>query len=220
MKASTPLMWSYIGHTLWNVPICLCVCACYLRQLLTQLRAGGPWHQCGWRGAKFWRRVQRVLIPGLLEGSLSFSHSYLISLLLSRSLLLFFPSPTKCMQSWLCNSVYMWLVVWDVFCLRCHIFTVIIWGVWLSITLFKNWHSWGELQTVSVTQQWLSLQKHCTNQFQINSWQGWTNRKEDWWLHVIFKNKWKTCSEKNKQFLYLWAKINMELDLGLFWEFL
>lgn len=70
-------MWSYIGHTVWNVPICLCVCACYLRQLLTQLRAGGPWHQCGWREARFWRRVQRVLNPGLLEGSLSFSHSSL-----------------------------------------------------------------------------------------------------------------------------------------------
>lgn len=54
-----------------------CVCACYLRQLLNQLRAGGPWHQCGWREARFWRRVQRVLNPGLLEGSLSFSQFYI-----------------------------------------------------------------------------------------------------------------------------------------------
>lgn len=66
---------AYIGHAVWNVPICLCVCACYLRQLLTQLRAGGPWHQCGWREARYWRRVQPVLKPGLLEGSLTFSNS-------------------------------------------------------------------------------------------------------------------------------------------------
>lgn len=73
IKDSKSLMWPYIGHAVWNVPICLCVCACYLRQLLTQLWAGGPWHQCGWREARYWRRVQPVLNPGLLEGSLSFS---------------------------------------------------------------------------------------------------------------------------------------------------
>lgn len=60
-----------------------CVCACYLWQLLNQLKAGGPWHQCGWREARFWRRVQRVLNPGLLEGSLSFSQFYLSSLFFS-----------------------------------------------------------------------------------------------------------------------------------------
>lgn len=60
-----------------------CVCACYLWQLRNQLRAGGPWHQCGWREARFWRRVQRVLNPGLLEGSLSFSQFYLSSLFFS-----------------------------------------------------------------------------------------------------------------------------------------
>lgn len=80
-----------------NMPVC--VCACYLRQLLTQLRAGGPWHQCGWREARYWRRVQRVLNPGLLEGSLTFSHSSL-----SLSLLLFFLlSPSVCKAS--CETV-------------------------------------------------------------------------------------------------------------------
>lgn len=104
-------MWPEIGHAVWIVPICLCVCvcACYLRQLLTQLRAGGPWHQCGWREARYWRSVQRVLNPGLLEGSLSFSHSFL-------SLSPFLSSLTKCLQSFLCNSVSVWQVVWDVCC--------------------------------------------------------------------------------------------------------
>lgn len=88
-----------------NMPVC--VCACYLRQLLTQLRAGGPWHQCGWREARYWRSVQRVLNPGLLEGSLSFSHSFL-------SLSPFLSSLTKCLQSFLCDSVSVWQVVWDV----------------------------------------------------------------------------------------------------------
>lgn len=89
-----------------NMPVC--VCACYLRQLLTQLRAGGPWHQCGWREARYWRRVQRVLNPGLLEGSLSFSNS-------SLSLFLFSPL-TKCMQRFLWDSASVWKVVWDVCC--------------------------------------------------------------------------------------------------------
>lgn len=86
--------------TLWIVPICLCVCvcACYLRQLLTQLRAGGPWHQCGWPETRYWRRVQRVLNPGLLEGSLYFSHS-------SLSLSPLLTSVTKRMQSFLWDRV-------------------------------------------------------------------------------------------------------------------
>lgn len=80
---------------------CVCVCACYLRQLLTQLRAGGPWHQCGWPETRYWRRVQRVLNPGLLEGSLYFSHS-------SLSLSPLLTSVTKRMQSFLWDRVSIW----------------------------------------------------------------------------------------------------------------
>lgn len=125
IKASIRVMWPNIGHAVWNVPICLCVCACYLRQLLTQLRAGGPWHQCGWREARYWRRVQRVLNPGLLEGSPSFSHSALS--------LHFLLSPSVCKAS--CETmlqldqlyeVYcVWSLVndtsgpWDAACLKC-----------------------------------------------------------------------------------------------------
>lgn len=87
---------------------CVCVCACYLRQLLTQLRAGGPWHQCGWPETRYWRRVQRVLNPGLLEGSLYFSHS-------SLSLSPLLTSVTKRMQSFLWDKVSVWKPVWEAF---------------------------------------------------------------------------------------------------------
>lgn len=94
----------------------VCVCACYLRQLRSQLRAGSPWHQCGWREARYWRRVQRVLNPGLLEGSLSFSHfslslsrlSLSLCLYLSLSLFLIFSLLTKCMQRFLWESASVW----------------------------------------------------------------------------------------------------------------
>lgn len=87
---------------------CVCVCACYLRQLQTQLRAGGPWHQCGSPETRYWRRVQRVLNPGLLEGSLYFSHS-------SLSLSPLLTSVTKRMQSFLLDRVSVWKTVWQAF---------------------------------------------------------------------------------------------------------
>lgn len=100
--------WPNFGHALNcpNMPVC--VCACYLRQLLTQLRAGGPWHQCGWPETRYWRRVQRVLNPGLLEGSLYFSHS-------SLSLSPLLTSVTKRMQSFLWDRVSIWKPVWEAF---------------------------------------------------------------------------------------------------------
>lgn len=73
-----------IGPAVWNVPICLCVCvhviygSCWPSSELEALGTNVDGERLDIEG------VQRVLNPGLLEGSLSFSNFFLfLSLFLS-----------------------------------------------------------------------------------------------------------------------------------------
>lgn len=94
-----------IGPAVWNVPICLCVYVCILSTAAAdQLRAGGPWHQCGWREARYWSPAgPRFWTTGrfpIFRSSFTFSpSSYLLS-------------PSVCKAS--CAAVFLVLgALWD-----------------------------------------------------------------------------------------------------------
>lgn len=114
-----------LAPAVWNVPICLCVYVCILSTAAAdQLRAGGPWHQCGWREARYWSPAgPRSWTTGrfpIFRSSFSFSpSSYLLS-------------PSVCKAS--CATVFRVLGgVWDIFQYEFTTFSVIV-------QILKTWN--------------------------------------------------------------------------------